>query len=224
MVNGDLLLTHLAAARNWIIAAEQDGDVAKIRYAALDLRLAIERFAAELLARIRNVNLDALDYRSLSGFKKTERRIAALAGNPDVIRRTYAFQQIILDMMNLGIRLTVPDMNLLSKHWHRCSEVLHIGWALSIEVSEAKSVALTLRELSDVGSSLVQMSEGLLVWPAIADVDFERLKQQFLSGEVRDEETRNCLRERGLWASVVTPDGERTVIGSPVPPASVSGV
>jgi hypothetical protein len=224
MVNGDLLATHLAAARDLIIAAEQDGDLAKIRYAALELRLAIERFAAELLARIQNGNLSASDHRSLSGFKKTEKRIAALAGNPQVIRRTYAFQQILLDLMNLEIRLTVPDMNVLSTHWHYCSELLHIRWALSIAAADDESAVVALRELSDVGTSLVKMSEGLLVWPSIADVDFERLKQQFLRGEVRDEDIRDWLKARGVWASVVTPDGERTVIGSPVPPASVSGV
>ena len=214
------LAHHVHQGAAWLSVSAEGENTAALSYAAFELRLAVERLAVHYWAVLLKQSSEEKDLRDIESFKQVERRIYQLAGHQKQIDGHFAFMRIVLSTLKFDFPLHSPWIGDLSKYWHQCSELCHIGWPLSCAVLEVRKVGFTT--LTDIESSLLTQVQSL-GWPILNDAKFAELRNRFVAGEATTDDILAYVQQTGLWACVEFPNGrEPQFVGVPVPPQTQS--
>lgn len=207
---------HVLQGAAWLHASEAGARTAAISYAALEFRFAIERLAIHYWRQLidRTPTDDELD--ALGSLKAVEKRIYELAGHQLAINRHFEFMQIVLSAMSISTPLHTPNIGLLSRHWHLCSELCHVGWPLASTVEELR--AEMYKRLSEVLGELKDNVKSL-GWPLIKDDSFNSIRVEYVAGRIDSAAVLAHIHSIGVWAAY-KPPGERSMqfVGTPIPP------
>jgi hypothetical protein len=213
------LTPHIQEGWAWLRKSDLGRRSTMLTYAAFELRLAVERLTLEYLKRaegdqLRPEHLEAL---SLLRLRKIKKRIYELAGHQRIIDRKFRVFEIMFEMMDMPIRVATPNLNQLSKYWHRCSHFCHVGWSLRAASSQI-DLGQAFESLIEIHGYLAQHSQQLIAWASFLDPNATQMQQKFVSGEITEEGVRAYFRKVGLWARVTRPDGKNEFVGKAVPP------
>jgi hypothetical protein len=132
MLNTDLkhsteLGHHIRQGLAWLSASAEGENTAAVSYAALELRLGVERLAVHYWLALLDRPLEEPDFRTLASFKRLEGRIYELGGHQREIDLHFAFMRIVLKAAKLDATFHTPKIGLLSNYWHNCSEFCHVA-------------------------------------------------------------------------------------------------
>lgn len=207
---------HVRQGVAWLSVSEKGERTAALSYAAFELRVAVERIAIHYWAALLDRKLEEQDLRDIKSFKRVERRINELGGHQLEIDRHFSFMRIVLQSMKIDTPLHAPNIGLLSKHWHDCSELCHIAWPLSCASPEVRTAAFSsLTGIADTLSVYVQN----LGWPILKDAAFADLRNRFTAGDATQDDVLAYLKNTGVWARAEFTDGRKPqFVGEPVPP------
>ena len=208
---------HLSQARAWLSLSASDQNTAPLSYAALELRYAIERIAAHYLASMVVGTQDESELLNIGNFDKIQARIYELAGNQLQIDRGFEFARLLSELLGLEIPKAQPKIGSLRKHWHTCSQVCHIGWAL---VSMHGSVAAdTFKELDQAHGEISAMVDGYNSLPRLDSDRMHPLQSEYISGKITDEDVIAFVKREGLRAEYTPPGaGVAKPVGTSIPP------
>ena len=190
--------------------------LAALSYAALELRFAVERLAIHYWASLLDRRPEEEDLRDIESFKRVERRIYELGGHQREIDEHFAFMRIVLGAIKIDAPFHTPNIGMLSKYWHECSEFCHIAWTLSCAAPEARTAAYAaLTEIAGTLSDHVQS----LGWPVLKDEAFVNLRNRFITGAATAEDVVAHLQRTGLWGRAEFTDGRAPqFVGEPLSP------
>jgi len=219
LVNSPELQHHFMQAEEWLSASDEGTNKAYLGYAALELRYAIERLAVHYWASLVVDTNEKSELLNIGSFKGIEDRIYKLAGHQRKIDRAFDFVELLCRLLGIELAQTRPNIPALSKHWHTCSEVCHIGWALACVSSEVGPQ--TFSELQRVHrdvSRMVTVHANLL---RLDSTKMHDLQRGYVEGMVSDEDVRAFVATQGLQASYVrrTPGAEPIQVGVDIPRA-----
>lgn len=211
------LTHHVGQAEAWLNVAESGKNTSALAYAALELRFAIERLAVHYWAGLIVGTESEAELMEIGGFKAIESRIYGLAGHQREINKRFEFVEIMSSMLGIPLPKGRPNLPVLRKHWHTCSEMCHIGWALACVSSEIATQSYKL--LATVKSDLQDLVTGLTGWPVILDPSTKQLERNFIDGVATPEDVRSRLSASGLHAQyTAAPDAVPVSVGTAVPP------
>ena len=209
------LAHHLHQGEAWLSVSAEGKNTAALSYAAFELRFAVERLAIHYWATLHDRKLAEQDLYAIGSFKRIERRIYELGGHEKEINGHFDFMRIVLGAMKIDMPFNTPKIGKLSKYWDECSELCHIAWPLSCANPEVQKAAYsTLIEIAKALSDHVQS----LGWPILKDAAFTDLRNRFIAGKVTSEDVLSHVQRIGLWARVITDEGEAQFVGDAVPP------
>ena len=213
---------HIRQGIAWLSASAEGENTAALSYAALELRFAIERLALHYWRVLLNRKVEERDFQDIGSFKRIENRIYDLAGHQKEIDLHFEFMRIVLGVMKIDVPFHTPNIGKLSRLWHECSELCHIGWPLACSVSEVRKVAfINLTETSMSLSTLV----GSVGWPMVQDAAFADLRSRFIAGDVSRDAVLAYVQRTGLWARAEFSDGRPAqFVGEPVVPSATGNV
>lgn len=225
MAHFDIKTTHEAALNHhvvqgeaWLLASESGAQTAALSYAALEFRFAIERLAIHYWRQLLDRTPTDKELDALGSFKSVEKQIYDLAGHQLEIDRHFDFMRIVTSAMSIPIPLHTPNIGLLSRYWHFCSELCHIGWPLASKVQELRVKMYT--RLSEVPEELKRNVKSL-GWPLIKDDSFSAIRADYIAGCIDSAAVLEHIQRIGVWAAYQAPgESELQVLGTPVPPKS----
>ena len=210
------LTHHIQQGQAWLAASNCGENTAMLSYAALELRLAIERLAIHYWTGLLDRPLTDEDLRDFESFSRGQRRIFAEAGHQQLIDAHFAFMRIVLNVLNVETPLCTPNMGELARHWQISSNCCHIAWTLGCNSMEVRSAAF--EDLSTISGTLSVLVGGL-GWPVLKDAEFMALRDRFVAGQALSDDVHAELKRRGIWAQVEYPDGRPShFVGDPLPP------
>ncbi len=216
-VHQNSLEHHVAQGKAWLAVSANGKNTAAISYAALELRFAIERLAIHYWALLLGRKPEEKDMTDVGSFKRIENRIYELAGHQRDINGHFEFMRVVLNAMAIEAPFITPNIGALSRFWHDCSELCHIGWPLASTVEKVQSEAF--QGLSEIATSLsLQVSS--LGWPSLTDPSFRTLRDQFVAGALSKEGVVAELKKIGVWARAEFPDGRMEFVGQPIEKAA----
>lgn len=202
----------------WLADSAGGTNTAALSYAAFELRLAIERLAVHYWVELLGRKLEEHDLRDIESFKKIEGRIYELGGHQNQINLHFEFMRVVLNFIKINWNLPTPNIGQLSRHWHACSELCHIGWSLACGDSQLR--VDTFETLKEIHDSLASQVNGLVTWPAVHDGTFADLRNRFVSGHANPNDVRAYFEKTGVWARVEYKDGRTPeFVGDPIPPS-----
>jgi hypothetical protein len=215
------LAHHVHQGIAWLSASVEGENTAALSYAAFELRFAIERLAVHYWRVLLNREPEEQDFRDIKSFKRIEHRIYELAGHQKEINGHFEFMRIVFRAMKIDATFHTPQIGELSRRWHECSELCHIGWPLVCSVPEIRKAAFTsLTEISESLSAHIRS----LGWPVLQDTAFAELRNRFIADEASSEDVLAYIHRTGLWARAEFPDGRPAqFIGEPVSPKVTAG-
>lgn len=213
------LAHHITQAEAWLALSDSGQNTASLGYAALELRYAIERLAVHFWAgMIKGTNEEA-ELLEIGSFNKIEARIYELAGHQRKIDKGFEFAELLCRFLGITLSLAKPNIPLLKKHWHTCSEVCHIGWALASQSPEV--IASTFAELQKARIEVAAMAAGYSAIPRLDGPRMHKLQRDYIDGAITEEDVRAFVVSEGLKAEYqATPSASAVPIGSPLQPAS----
>ena len=147
------LAHHIHQGIAWLSASAEGENTAALSYAAFEFRFAIERLAIHYWGTLLDRKLEEKDFRDTKSFNCVQHRIYELAGHEKEINSHFEFMRIVLGAMRIDAPFQTPQIGKLSKFWHECSELCHIGWTLSSSIPEVRKIAY---------SNLTKISQSLL--------------------------------------------------------------
>lgn len=217
------LAHHVKQASAWLVASDTGKNSVPLAYAAFELRFAIERLAVHYWAGLVVGTEAEAELLNIGAFKSIEGRIYELAGHQREINRSLDFIELMCSMVGITLPLGRPNLPALKKHWHSCSEMCHIGWALACIAPEVRVQSHAV--LVKVATDLDEMLNGLLGLPKIQDAATKEIERAFVAGSITPDEAKRRLAERGLSAEFIRTRGDDPVpMGIAVPPTAVIGV
>jgi len=152
---------------------------------------------------------------NIGAFKSIESRIYELAGHQREIDRSIEFIELMCSMIGITLPQGRPNLPILKKHWHSCSEMCHVGWALACTSPEVGPQSHTV--LVKVAADLEHMVKGMVGLPKIHDAATKEIKQAFIAGTITADEAKSRLSERGLHAEFTPKAGDAPIpLGTPV--------
>ncbi len=212
------LLHHVIQGAVWMEKSEGGVNTAALSYAAFEFRLAVERFAIQLWASLSEGTQQQLDLRDMRSFKSIEGRIYELGGHQREVNRHFEFFAVI-SLLKIPMSVIPPDIGKLSRYWHTCSELCHVGWSFSCADSSAASEAA--RVLGKIQHFLLIQMHGMAGWPLIQGESFRALRDRFVAGQANADDVRAHFEKAGVWAKVEFRDGRPPQFaGEPIPPAA----
>ena len=210
------LAHHIKQGIAWLSESAEGENTAALSYAAFEVRFAVERLAVHYWAALLERKPEEKDLRDIESFKRVERRIYELGGHQKEIDGHYEFTSIVLESMNIKIPFHTPKIGKLSKYWHECSELCHIAWPLSCSLKEVRESAFGV--LTEISESLSLHAQSL-GWPILKEPSFITLRDRFLAGKATAEDVLSHVKETGIWARAVYPDGRPPeFVGEAIPP------
>jgi len=210
------LTHHIAQADAWLALSSDGMNTVPLGYAALELRYAIERLAVHYWAGLVAGTQDEAELLAIGSFNKIEARIYELAGHQRQIDRALAFAQLLCGLLGIVVPQGRPSMPTLRKHWHTCSEVCHIGWALV--APEAPVGVDTYKELRSAHADVLEMANGYNAMPRLNNPGLHALQRGYIEGTVSDDDVRSYVAREGLKAEYIPPGASAgTPIGKAIP-------
>ena len=227
MTNFDIKATHESALEHhvlqgaaWLLASDSGAKTAAVSYAALEFRFAIERLAVHYWRQLLDRTLTQNELEMLGSFKAVEKQIYDLAGHQLEINRHFDFMRIVLSALSIPTPLHTPNIGLLSRHWHLCSELCHVSWPLASKVEGLRIKMYT--HLCEVSEALKKNTESL-GWPLIKDETFNTIRAEYVAGRIDSPAVTDHLNRIGIWAEYQAPgESNARILGTPVPPNSTS--
>lgn len=214
------LAHHVAQCEAWLALSGAGTNTTPLSYAALELRYAIERLAVHYWAGMVAGTPDESELLEIGSFKKIEARIYELAGHQLKINRGFDFAELLSSILGIKLALARPNMPLLRRHWHTCSEVCHIGWALATSVPDF--VLKTHAELDTARLDIAAMVSGYQGIPRLDGSKMHQLQRDFIEGRIGEQEVREFVKAEGLNATFAAkPGAQETAVGTPIPAASL---
>jgi hypothetical protein len=211
------LAHHVAQADAWLALADAGNNTAPVGYAALELRFAVERLAVHYWAGLVAGTEDEKELMDIGPFNKIESRIYELAGHQKKIDRGFEFAETLCAMIGVTLPPGRPNMPTLRRHWHSCSEMCHIGWALScVTPSVGRDSYETLRKAKE---DIAQMVAGIGGLPRMDSPKLHKLQRDFINGQANADDIRAYVAEEGLHAQYTPPGGGQPIpMGTSIPP------
>jgi hypothetical protein len=211
---------HVTQGTSWLERSEGGANTADLSYAAFEFRLAIEFLAVRHWAMLLGRKVEEHDLHDLQSFKQIEHRIYELAGHQRQINGHYEFMRVVLHLLRIDILLITPNVGQLSKFWHECSDLCHIGWTLDCSVSAHRQRAF--QTMHEARKMVLEQTSGLAFYPSIpAGSEFGKLRDQFTLGAASQDDVRGFLQSNGAWARIEFPHGRPSEFaGVPIPPTS----
>jgi hypothetical protein len=160
------------------------------------------------------------DLRDIESFKRIERRIYELGGHQKDIDGHFAFMRAVMAAMQIDAPFTTPNIGVLTRYWHECSELCHIGWPLASAVEELRTVAF--ERLTKIAEDLSAHTRSL-GWPVLSNPAFSALRDRYVAGQLTEAELMAELQRTGIWARAEYPDGRMHFVGQPVAKAEREG-
>lgn len=207
---------HIAQGKAWLEVSDRGNASAALSYAAFELRLAVERLAVHYWRALLGRKPEEDDLRDIESFKRIERRIYELGGHQQQIDAHFAFMRAVLGVMKIDAPFKTPNIGVLARYWHECSELCHIGWPLASSVQEVRTMAF--EGLSEIANDLFEHARSL-GWPIVSHASFEELRNRHAAGQLTDAELLQELQRVGIWARAEYPDGAAHFVGAAVPKA-----
>jgi hypothetical protein len=208
---------HVTQASAWLAQSSEGANTVALSYAAFEFRMAIERLGIHYWADLFSRPLEEKDIRDLPSFKRIENRIYELGGHQKEIDGHFEFMRVVLRLLKIDRAIPTPKLGQLSKYWHKCSELCHIGWSLAS--TDSQLVARSYTDLKVLEALLIEQVSDLTGWPRIADSSFVDLKVRFVNGLANAGDVQRYLEERGAWARVrYNDDRPSEFVGEPIPP------
>jgi hypothetical protein len=219
IVNSPGLQHHLVQAREWLAASSEGTNTAYLGYAALELRYSIERLAVHYWASLVICTEDKSELLNIGSFKTIEVRIYELAGHQRKIDRSFDFVELLGRLLGIDVPMTRPNISALSRHWHACSEVCHIGWALACVSPEVGPQ--TFKALEIAYHDVLPMVTGATNLVRLDGTKMHDLQRGYIEGTISDEDVRAFAMAEGLHARYVppAPGTEPVLVGTPIPRA-----
>jgi hypothetical protein len=208
---------HLAEAEAWLTASDSGRRTTPLAYAAFELRLETERVAFELLTRIRGDQLVPEDFRGLR-FGRMERRIYELEGHQRVLDRKVAFHNILLNAVQMPLRLHSVNLGKLRKGWETCSALCHITFSLAAAIPDSDVGEVAFREVTEVQRFVRSVVDAGITWPRVAHSGFAELQSKYVREEIGDSDVLEWVKTHGLWGKTEHPDGRMEAVGIAIPP------
>ena len=226
MASFDIKATHESALNHhvrqgaaWLLASESGSKTAAISYSALEFRFAIERLAIHYWIQLIGRTPTGDDLEALGSFKALEKRIYDLAGHQLEINRHFDFIRIIFSAMSIERPLHTPNIGLLSRHWHLCSDLCHVRWPLSSAAEELRAEKYT--HLCEVSATLEQNVKSL-GWPVIKDASFNAIRDEYVAGRIDSSAVLAHLQSIGVWAAYKPPcESKLQFVGTAIPPTPI---
>lgn len=208
---------HVNQASVWLAASDKGKNTVPLAYAALELRFAVERLAVHYWAGLVVGTEAEAELMNVGAFKSIESRIYELAGHQREINRSIEFSELMCSMIGVTLPKGRPNLPILKKHWHSCSEMCHVGWALACTSPEIGTQSHDV--LVKVAADLEEMLKGMLGLPKIHDAATKEIEQAFIAGTITSDEAKGRLSERGLHAEFTPRAGDAPIpMGTAVPP------
>jgi hypothetical protein len=209
---------HVAQGVMWIENSGGGANTVALSYAAFEFRLAIERLALQLWAELSTGIGEEIDFSDIRSFKRIEKRIYELGGHQKEINRHFEFMADLLTLLKIPATLVTPDIGKLSRYWHDCSELCHVGWSLAC--GDPKVVLSAVEALVEIRDFLLAQMRGWVTWPMARDEEFRKLRDSFVSGQANADHLRAYLEKVGVWARVEFKDGRPPqFVGEAIPPS-----
>lgn len=207
------LAHHIRQGNAWLAKSAGGNNTAALSYAAFEFRFAIERLAVHYWATLLGRKPEADDLKDTDSFKRVEQRIYELAGHQKAINGHFEFMRIVHAALKIDFSLHTPQIGKLSRYWHDCSELCHVGWPLACSVKEVRDAAFS--SLNEIAGELFAHA-GSLGWPIIEDTTFNNLRDQFIRGDASSGDVLAHIERTGLWAQIELPNGTSRVVGEAV--------
>ncbi len=208
---------HVKQASVWLVVSDNGKNAVPLAYAALELRFAVERLAVHYWAGLVIGTEDEL--MNIGAFKSIEGRIYELAGHQREIDRSIEFSELMSSMIGVTLPKGRPNLPVLKKHWHSCSEMCHVGWALACASPEVGIHSHAV--LVKIAADLEEMLKGMLGLPHIHDAATKELELAYIAGTITADEAKCRLAERGLHADFTPKASSAPIpIGIAVPPTN----
>ena len=209
---------HVVQGAAWLQQSDHGTNTTALSYAAFEFRLAIERLAVHYWTQLLGRRPEAEDLHDIRSFKRIEQRIYALGGHQREINGHFEFMQFVLNLLEIKDALVTPNLGRLTDHWHRCSELCHIGWTLSCTVPQLRTDAF--ETLQEIQASLTEQVRNFASWPEIHDSGFAELRNSFVAEKVNSEDVRVFLERTGVWVRAKYEDGRPSeFLGEAIPPS-----
>lgn len=211
---------HVKQASAWLVASDTGRNSVPLAYAAFELRFAIERLAVHYWAGLVVGTEAEAELMNIGAFKSIEGRIYELAGHQREINRSIDFIELMCGMVGINLPIGRPNLPVLKKHWHSCSEMCHIGWALACIAPEVRIQSHAV--LVKVAADLEEMLNGMLGLPKIHDAATKEIERAFVAGTITADEAKRQLAKRGLCAELTPKPGDDPIsMGTDVPATEV---
>lgn len=205
----------------WLDKCDGGANTVALSYAGFEFRLAIERLAIHYWVQLLGRTPKADDLQNIQSFDRVRKRILELAGHQKEINKHFEFMQVVLDLLEIDIRLTAPDLGQLHRHWKKCSELCHIAWTLSCGAPELR--AASVHAMQETREHLLGYLNTQNAWPIIHDDSFAHLRDQFVAGTATSEHVKMYLEKTGLWTKIEYKDNRPSrFLGKAIPPSDGS--
>ena len=215
------LAHHVAQAEAWLSLADGGNNTAAVAYAALELRFAIERLAVHYWAGLVVGTEDESELMDIGPFNKIESRIYELAGHQKKIDRGFEFSEVLCAMIGVSLLTGKPNMPTLRRHWHGCSEMCHIGWALACVTPSVGQDSYDTLQKAKI--DIAQMVAGIAGLPRMNSPTLHKLQRDFINGEANVEDIRAYVAAEGLHAQYTPAGGGQPIpMGTSIPPSKAT--
>lgn len=209
---------HVTQGVAWIENSGGGANTVALTYAAFEFRLSIERIALHLWAELSTGKGEELDFSDIRSFKRIENRIYELGGHQKEINRHFEFMATLLTLLKIPETLVTPDIGKLSAYWHDCCELCHVGWSLAC--GNPKVVSDAVEALVEIRDFLLVQVRGWLTWPTVHEENFQKLRDDFVSGQANADHVRAYVEKLGIWAGAEFKDGRPPqFVGEAIPPS-----
>jgi hypothetical protein len=209
------LAHHVSQAKAWLASSADGENTAMLSYAALELRLAVERLAVHYWRTLLDRKVEAQDLDDVRKFDRIQQRIYELSGHQKAIDGAFEFMRILLRACKIDQPLRTPDIGRLANYWHTCSELCHIEGALGLAAPEFRKAHFAA--LSEVCEALVAHVSSL-GWPMLTEPTFVELRNRFMAGTASSDDVLTHVAKTGLHALAEFTDGRPVhIVGQPVP-------
>jgi hypothetical protein len=191
---------HAFMGKQWRMLGSKDRLAKPLLYAAIEYRLAIERFVFELYYLINKENLfkgKEVDDKQLKRIERYKSLVSVLyedAGNKEILRRVLLYNKIHFSILvNANFNLSIPDISILDRYWHKLSDICHFQhkpletWLASNWISEGYNL---LKDIEHYIFELVIKNKKGYVQPSTMPLELQELRNQFISGKVNEEQLK----------------------------------
>lgn len=188
---------HAVRASRWLHDFRNRPSQMALVYAAVELRLEIERLIIEVL---RVVGTGALErgafQESIASLSGIEAKIYALQGRQREIDSKVQFLNLFEQAIGGSRVYPALQVGQLRRMWHEVSEYCHVQWTLRFEQEHIQAVAVhTIERNLGIVEDLVRQKPG---WIDFSGDALPALMRSYVEGTITASHVQESVREMGI--------------------------